>query len=208
MARPADACPFARPFPDDFQDCPAYQRTEFLAVDSQYRPLARHNSCRHLEVHSLPGRPVGFYAACGLGDAKARRGWVEQVDERRLEGIRAIGLGLGEATREVTRELWHAKSEQLRAIRAGQTGASHSRRMKMLAREYERQARAFLGTRSGEMEGLGLPVSACVELIGSVLEFWVAQQSMEGGYQVPEPILEKFPQEVRLLVRPHTRKAS
>jgi len=208
MARQADACPFARPFPDDFEGCPAYQRTEFLAVDSQYRPLARHNACRHFEAHSLPGRPVGFYGACTLGDAEARRHWVERVDERRLEGIRGIGLGLGEVTREVTRELWHAKSEQLRAIRAGRAGTAHSRRMKMLAREYERQARAFLDGRSTEMEGLGLPVTACVELIASALEFWVAQQSMEIGYQVPEPILEKFPKEVRLLVRPHTRKAS
>src|SRR6266851_3147458 len=157
MARQADACTYSRPFPDDFRGCPAYQRIEFLAVDSQYRPLGRHNGCRHFEVHSLGGRAVGFYGACGLGDAEARRRWVERVDERRLEGIRAIGLGLGEATRDVTRELWHAKSEQLRAIRAGQTGASHGRRMKMLAREYERQARAFLGTRSGELEGLGLP---------------------------------------------------
>jgi hypothetical protein len=207
MARQADACPFARPFPDDFQDCSAYQRIEFLAVDSQYRPLGRHNSCRHFEAHSLAGRGVGFYGACGLGDAETRKRWVERVDERRLEGIRGIGLGLGEATRDVTRELWHAKSEQLRAIRAGHTGSPHSRRMKMLAREYERQARAFLGTRTDELEGLGLPVAPCVELIASVLEFWVAQQSLDAAYQVPDPILEKFPKDVRLLVRPHSRKS-
>src|SRR2546421_1324821 len=159
MARQADACPYVRPFPDDFHSCAAYQRIEFLAVDSQYRPLGRFNTCRHFVVHSLPGHAAGFYGACELGDAEARQRWVERVDERRLEGIRGIGLGLGEATREVTRELWHAKSEQLRAIRAGRAGTAHSRRMKMLAREYERQARAFLDGRSTEMEGLGLPVT-------------------------------------------------
>jgi len=85
MARQADACTYSRPFPDDFRGCPAYQRIEFLAVDSQYRPLGRHNGCRHFEVHSLGGRAVGFYGACGLGDAEARRRWVEGVDDRRRE---------------------------------------------------------------------------------------------------------------------------
>jgi len=208
MARQADACPYARPFLDDFKDCSAYQRIEFMAVDSQYRPLGRHNTCRHFVVHSLPGRAVGYYGACDLGDAEARRRWVERVDERRLEGIRAIGLGLGEATREVTRELWHAKSEQLRANRAGRGDSLNNRRMRVLAREYERQARVFLESQSGELKKLGLPVGACVELVASVLEFWVSEQSLESGYQVPDPILEKFPKDVRLLVRPHTRKAS
>ena len=50
-------------------------------------------------------------------------------------------------------------------------------------------------------------MAPCVELIASVLEFWVAQQSMDAAYQVPDPILEKFPKDVRLLVRPHTRKS-
>lgn len=208
MARHADVCPYARPFTDDFKECPAYQRIEFLAVDSQYRPLGRHNTCRHFVVHSLPGRQVGYYGACELGDAQDRKAWVARVDERRLEGIRAIGLGLGEATREVTRELWHAKSEQLRAVRAGRAGSMDNRRMRMLAREYERQARSYLESQHDELQKLGLPVGACVELVASVLEFWVSEQSLEHGYQVPDPILEKFPKDVRLLVRPHTRKAS
>ena len=208
MARQADACPYARPYPDDFDDCPAYQPIEFLAVDSQYRPLGRFNTCRHFAARSLSGRQVGYYGACELGDAEARKHWVERVDERRLEEIRAIGLGLGEATREVTRELWHAKSEQLRALRTGSTGSVNNRRLRVLAREYQRQAKAFLESQSGRLQGLGLPVPACVELIGSVLDFWITEPSMEAGYQVPDPILEKFPKEVQLLVRPHTRKAS
>jgi len=208
MARQADACPYVRPFPDDFHSCAAYQRIEFLAVDSQYRPLGRFNTCRHFVVHRLPGHAAGFYGACELGDAEARQRWVERVDERRLEGIRAIGLGLGEATRDVTRELWHAKSEQLRARRAGRPASVNSRRMQVLAREYERQARAYMEGQSAVLQALGLPVSACMELIASVLEFWISEQSMVTGYQVPDPVLEKFPKEVRLLVRPHTRKAS
>jgi hypothetical protein len=208
MARHADACPFARPFPDGFRECPAFQRVEFMAVDSQYRPLGRHNSCRHLEAKSLGGRMVGFYGACGLGDAAARERWVARVDERRLEAIRALGLGLGEATREVTRELWHAKSEQLRASRNGQARTAPGRRMRALAREYERQARAYLEANAAQLEALDLPVSACVELVASALEFWVTRMSMEGAYQVPDPLLERFPRDVRLLIRPHTRKAS
>ncbi|MEP7104218.1 MAG: hypothetical protein ABI838_00035 [Chloroflexota bacterium] len=208
MARHADACPYARPFADDFRDCPAYQRVEFMAVDSQYRPLGRHNTCRHLEAKSLGGRIAGFYGACALGDATARERWVARVDERRLEGIRAVGLGLGEATREVTRELWHAKSEQLRASRTGKARTAPGRRMRALAREYERQARGYLEANAAQLEALDLPVKACVELVVSVLEFWVTQMSMEEAYQVPDPVLERFPSDVRLLIRPHAKKAS
>ncbi len=208
MARHADACPYARPFANGFRECAAYQRIEFMAVDSQYRPLGRHNSCRHLESKSLGGRMVGYYGGCALGDAEARARWVERVDERRLEGIRAVGLGLGEATREITRELWHAKSEQLRAARAGRSGAAQARRMRPLAREYERQARAYLEANAAQLEALDLPVSACLELVGSALEFWVTRMSMEGAYQVPDLLLERFPRDVQLLIRPHTRKAS
>jgi hypothetical protein len=208
MARDADACPYPRPFADGFGECSAYQRIEFMAVDTQYRPLGRHNSCRHFEVRSLGGRMVGFYGGCGLGNAEARRRWVERVDERRLDGIRAVGIGLGEATREITRELWHAKSEQLRAVRAGRTGVAQGRRMRAAAREYERQARAYLEANAAQLEALDLPVSASLELVASALEFWVSRMSMEGAYQVPDPLLARFPRDVQLLIRPHTRKAS
>jgi hypothetical protein len=208
MARQADACHFVRPFRDGFAECPAYQRVEFLAVDSQYRSLGRHNTCRHLEAKSLGGRAVGYYGACALGDAEGRRHWVDLIDERRLEGIRAVGIGLGDATREVTRELWQAKSDQLRATRAGRPAAAPERRMRRLAREYERQARAYLEANAAQLEALDLPLAACLELVAGALEFWVAQMSMEGAYQVPDPILERFPREVQLLIRPHARKAS
>jgi hypothetical protein len=80
--------------------------------------------------------------------------------------------------------------------------------MRTLAREYERQARAYLEANSGQLEALHLPVSACLELVASALEFWITRMSMEGAYQVPDPLLERFPSDVRLLIRPHTRKAS
>ena len=208
MARQADACPFARPFAEGFAECPAYQRVEFMAVDSQYRSLGRHNGCRHLEAKSLGGRAAGYYAACALGDEEARRRWVERVDERRLEGIRALGIGRGEATREITRQIWQAKSDQLRATRAGRTGAAPGRRIRSLAREYELQARAYLEANSAQLESLGLPLAASLELVAGALDFWVTQASMEGAYQVPDLLLERFPREVQLLIRPHTRKAS
>ena len=208
MARHADACHFSRPFADGFAECPAYQRIEFVAADTQYRALGRHNSCRHLEAKSLGGRMVGYYGACALGDVKARREWVDRVDERRLAGIRAVGIGLGDATREITRQLWQAKSDQLRANRAGRRGVAHERRMRSLAREYERQARAYLEANSAQLESLDLPLAACLELVAGALEFWVTRMSMEGAYQVPDPLLERFPREVQLLIRPHARKAS
>src|SRR5258708_26789248 len=104
-----DACPFARPFPDEFDACPAYQQTAFLALDTQYRPLRVVNPCRHLEARSVPGFQAGYYAACSLGDLERRRAWVQQVELRRLEGIRALGRDMATGTSQLTKQLWTVK---------------------------------------------------------------------------------------------------
>jgi hypothetical protein len=208
MARQADTCPFARPFPDDFDRCAAYQRIEFVALDMQYRPLRTLNTCRHLDVGSAPGRRGTFYARCGLGDAEARRRWVERVEADRLLRIRALGAALGDATRELTRQLWEAKADQLRALRAGEPAAPSNRQLRRLAREYEQTAKALMLHRRIELEELHLPVDACMALIREVMADWITKTSLERGWEPSNRLLQRFPLDVRILLQPHpTRKA-
>ena len=47
-ARPADECPYPKPFPPDFVDCPAYQATQMVTLDLSHRPLGSVMTCRHL----------------------------------------------------------------------------------------------------------------------------------------------------------------
>jgi hypothetical protein len=78
-ARPQNECPWPRPFPRGFRQCPAYVARAFVPVDTNERPLNPTITCAHLVGHPLPDRVGGWYAACALGDAAARLRWVSQA---------------------------------------------------------------------------------------------------------------------------------
>jgi hypothetical protein len=72
-SRPADACPFPRPFPEGFDQCPLFRPQPFVPMDMSYRPLPTMLTCARLVTQPLPNGTVGWYAACDLGDEAARR---------------------------------------------------------------------------------------------------------------------------------------
>ena len=72
-SRPADECPFPRPFPKGFDQCAAFQPEPFVPMDMSYRPLPPMLTCTHLLTRPLPNGKVGWYAACDIGDEAARR---------------------------------------------------------------------------------------------------------------------------------------
>jgi hypothetical protein len=202
-ARPADACPFARPFADEFNGCPAYRHTEFMALDTQYRPLRMVNTCRHLDARSLPGLRTGYYAACALGDPERRGAWVAEVERERLDAIRAIGRDIAAGTSDLTRELWQAKSAHLRATRNGEPTAAHTRRLRKLVKAYEAEAARFFSERSARLNDLHLPEDACIELLREALRDWVDAPNLENSYRPSDSVLAKFPADVHALLRPH-----
>lgn len=201
---PADACPFLRPFPDGFDGCAAFHRSEFVALDTQYRFLRVLNSCRHLEARTVPSRAAAYYAACALGDAETREAWLRQVERQRLDGIRGLGRDIAVATSGLTQELWVAKGDQLRALRAGQPATRHTNRLRRIVQDYERQAAAFFRTRRTELEALGLPEAACNELIHEALTEFVEAPTLESTSQPSERVLERFSPALRTLLRPNS----
>jgi hypothetical protein len=76
--RPADECPWPRPFPEGFEECPAFAPLAFSPVDSRDRPLGPVLTCRHLISRPFNLPKAGWYGACGLGDAPARRAYLER----------------------------------------------------------------------------------------------------------------------------------
>jgi hypothetical protein len=72
-SRPADECPFQRPFPVGFNECPTFRPQPFNPMDMSDRPLAPMLTCSHLMTRTLPNGKVGWYAACRIGDEAARR---------------------------------------------------------------------------------------------------------------------------------------
>ena len=76
-SRPADECPFPRPFPMGFDQCPTFEPQPFTPTDMNDRPLPSVLTCRHLVTRSLDNGKVGWYAACRIGDVAARQRIVE-----------------------------------------------------------------------------------------------------------------------------------
>ena len=71
-----DRCPYPRPFPEDFADCPAYQAITFIATDSENKPLGSWTTCRHLSAgHDVENRGR-FFPRCALGTRDQRLQWL------------------------------------------------------------------------------------------------------------------------------------
>lgn len=76
-SRPPDECPWPRPFRDDFHECPVFAPLLFRPTDSRDRPLGAALTCRHLVSRPFDQPKAGWYGACDLGDAAARRAYLK-----------------------------------------------------------------------------------------------------------------------------------
>ena len=88
--RPADECPYPKPFPPNFTECPAFQATQMVTLDISHRPLGSVLTCRHLESRLVPNTDYRWYGACVIGDAEARRRWSNDVGPTRLHEISTL----------------------------------------------------------------------------------------------------------------------
>src|SRR5438270_9451158 len=202
MRRPADECPYPKPFPADFDDCPAYQPREFIPLDTMYQPLEPVLTCRHLETRALPQRHR-WYAACALGNRDARSRWVRQIGGARLERIRAIQRQLGAATAPYTARLWDLKGQQLRAFRDGRDAGPATTELRGLAGEMTGELDRFLRERSLAFAEIDMPIEAARHLIHVAIDRFIdTQYATEVSFEVPDEVLQQFPEPVRNFFRP------
>lgn len=75
---PPDACPFSRPFPEGFDECPAYEGVQFQPATFANEPLSPAWTCHHLGVATAGEGFPRNYAQCALGDAAARLRWLKE----------------------------------------------------------------------------------------------------------------------------------
>ena len=202
MPRPDDECPYPKPFPADFDDCPAFQARQFIPLDTLYQPLEPVLTCRHLETRALPQR-YRWYAACSLGDAEARSAWVREVGVARLERIRAIQRELGAAIAPYTSPLWELKGQQLRAFRDGRDAEPATAELRRLAGQVTAGLDQFLQERSSAFADVEMPVDAARQLIVLAIERFIDTQfATEISFDVPDDVLQRFPEPVRTFFRP------
>jgi hypothetical protein len=69
---PDDACPYSRPFPDDFRECPTFERLKPTSEESDDQPVSTTGSCVNLTVGIHWDELRHHYGRCRLGDSTAR----------------------------------------------------------------------------------------------------------------------------------------
>ena len=205
MRRPDDECPYPKPFSEYFDDCPAYQARQFIPLDTLYQPLEPVLTCRHLETRSMTQRHR-WYGACALGNSDARSRWARQVGVVRLERIRAVQRELGAAIAPYTTRLWELKGQQLRAIRDGSDAGAATIELRRLAGMMTAELDHFLHKRSAAFAEIAMPIDAALKLIQVAVERFIdTQHASEISFEVPDDILQRFPEPVRTFFRPEVR---
>ena len=205
---PADACPYPRPFPEGFDDCPTYQETLFVGLDLQYRPLRPNRTCRFLTVGEASGTRGSFYGRCALGDAAARQRWIEHVDRERLEKLQALRTELGSLLRPQIEELWRLKGEQLRAQKRGEASevAASTDALQLFSEPLNRQIESFFERHSTTLAELQLPRDPLEELARRALDAFVEQTTAEQEeFELPADVTDRLPPEIRTLLKPPVR---
>jgi hypothetical protein len=205
VGRPDDECPYPKPFSEYFDDCPAYQARQFIPLDTLYQPLEPVLTCRHLETRSMTQRHR-WYGACALGNSDARSRWVRQVGVVRLERIRAVQRELGAAIAPYTTQLWELKGQQLRAIRDGGDPGPATAELRRLAGRVTSELDQFLHKRSAVFAEVDMPIDAAGKLIQIAIDRFIdTQYASEVSFEVPDDVLQRFPEPVRAFFRPESR---
>ena len=197
VERPADQCPYRRPFPAGFDDCPAFTPAEFTALDLQHRPLAPVLSCLHLVVGSGP-RPGGHYPRCRIGDETARLDWVRRVGQSRAGHLTALREASRAAFRANQARLWEAKGRTLR----DSTDVTAQRDLRVEIEAFRVSADAFYRAREEELAEAGIPVESLLELVRRLLQLFQETRSTAPLEEVPEDLLRDLPADFRLLIQP------
>jgi hypothetical protein len=69
---PDDACPYPRPFPEDFNECPAFELVTLASSSATDDPARPTSTCANLTVGLFWDGTNHRYGRCRLGDSAAR----------------------------------------------------------------------------------------------------------------------------------------
>jgi DNA-binding CsgD family transcriptional regulator len=197
QTRPADECPYPKPFPPDFADCPAYQATQMVTLDISHRPLGSVMTCRHLESRLMPSTNYRWYGACVLGDAEARRRWSNAVGVNRLHDISTLRQEVSALSMPYVQRLIELKATPVR-----DNPVAHARQLQGVVDEFMTKMTVLLRERKEVLDDLHLPLEACIRLLGIAVDRFVKQGLTEGEWEVPDEVLVLFPDDVRAYFRP------
>jgi len=201
QGRPADACPYHRPFPADFADCPAYHPAWFTPLTTGYDAMSPVWTCSHLVAGAQPSAAARFYGRCRLGDAAARATWAESLHAKRLVALRELSADLIAVTAPLSAELMAAKGAQLQVWRDEVAHAAATARLERLSARLMTHMDTFLDRNAAALRAIDFPPEALRALVVDLVGTWIAQDHA-GPPEISEATVRLFPEDVRILLRP------
>jgi DNA-binding CsgD family transcriptional regulator len=206
-ARPADECPYPKPFPPGFSECPAYQASQMITLDISHRPLGAVWTCRHLESRLMPNTDYRWYGACMIGDAEARRQWSASVGAARLHDISQLRQEVSAVSGPYIQRLMELKNEA-DAIVVETTPPDGERRRAIRRQidgtvdEFMTEMTKLLRARTAILDQLHLPLRACLQLVRIAVDRFIEQGLTEPEWEVPDEVLQLFPPDIQSYFRP------
>lgn len=207
IGRPADACPYRKPFTVDFNDCPSYQTRHAIVVDSNDRPLHTIWSCRHMETRQVPGEPGHYYGACQLGDAKGRQEWVHQIGPDRVRNIQKLRLEVMPIAQAFVDDMASLKSQQLQATRSSAEHHDVLAAMRERGHAYLVEFERLLAAREPLLEAAQMPLAAVMQLARRWVDEFVSDTwgRTQSGQHLPDDLVGSLPDAVRVFYAPLER---
>lgn len=195
VRRPVDECPYPKPFPLHFAECPAYQARQVAALDDDSRPVTTVWTCRNLESTPIKGKEHRWYGACRVGDTIARRRWADAAGPERLHAINQILEELAPLTGPFARRLWELKAEQVRTMEANENPALTTRLLEALGRRFVDDLEGFLSRHRGVLEQFELAIDGCLTYARQLIDH-VIQPGAPGDWDSRFDVLTRFPEDL------------
>lgn len=194
-----DRCPYSRRLSQHFHECGAFTPTDFTPLDTQYQPLQQIVTCRNLQVGSLESG--AYYPKCALGDAAARRAWVEDVGRERLAQFRSLSLEYRQRVGELMPELWRRKAAVLSAASGHRDTEEPAAELREGVKDLVAAANTWIDDRADRLAQLGLDPGLLKELVLVATDDWAHSPGARLGTRVPDEILQSFPEPVQTFIK-------
>jgi anti-anti-sigma regulatory factor len=182
-AQESDRCPYPRPFPADFDACPAFHPVTYVVADSTNAPIGPVVSCRHLVSGSTPNTHGRYYARCALGSPAARRGWLERFGADRLNKVRELQAEFDLFSRPYREQLMQLKAEAVH----DQNGEA-DRGLRRSMGDFLKAVDAFLIANEHRLRELALPVGPLKHLVHEWSWAWAGSSSPSATF-ADDPVL-------------------
>ena len=194
--RPLDECPFERPFPRDFNGCPAYQPVLAQMADSREQPIAQVWTCDHLTGQRIASKPT-YYARCALGDAVDRSAWLQVAAERSLLKVRELRADFYRAAEKPIRRLI-----TLQALsRSSMIEPAADRRLRAAGEGVLAALSEFLQRRRAALPLADLEATTLQRAVAAALDEWRLEDGGQ-GLRPSEDLISTYPLAVQAFLRP------